>query len=217
MSETDFLTLGNRLLEFRKKMNEEIDEMLDLYAAARAGAASQPKVIFDAPVGTAEERASQKLWPGAWYDATGYAVHYEIKPGVWHYHTGADLNLPAYADVKAPVYAVADGVVVWVGVGTGTWGKMVIIRHTLEDGSFVWSRHAHLSDWEVAPLQVVKRGEQIGKVGDFAPIGPAGDHHHFDLARIDLGKLPNDWPGTDRARVLRDYYDPLKFIQDRHR
>lgn len=219
MSEDDLIDLGNILTSIKQDLNDvvlNIDKALALYAGARQGAPMMSRFIFDAPVGTAEERAGAKLWPGAWFDATGYAVRYEIKPGVWNYHTGADLNLPAYADVKAAVYAMADGLVVFVGTGFGTWGKLVVIRHTLEDGSFVWARHAHLGDQAVKMGQAIKRGDPIGTVGDFAPIGPAGDHHHVDIARIDLGQAPNDWPGTDKDRVLRDYYDPLQFIRDRH-
>lgn len=199
-----------------EKVAAELATLRDLVYADLLEGEHVERVIFDSPVGTAAERAGAKLWPGAWYDATGYAKRYEIKPGVWHYHTGADLNLPGYADVKAPVYAAADGEVVFVGVGTGTWGKLVVIKHTLEDGSQVWSRHAHLGDWQVAMKQRIKRGEQIGIVGDFAPVGPPGDHHHFDIAKIDLGAKPSDWPGADLQRVIRDYHPPLEFIEARH-
>jgi hypothetical protein len=36
-------------------------------------------------------------------------------------------------------------------------------------------------------------------------------HLHYDVAVIDLGKNPADWPGDDQGRVMRDYLDPLAF------
>lgn len=47
---------------------------------------------YTAPIGTEAERASGKIWPGAWGDATGYATRYRIGSPNEAYHTGADLN-----------------------------------------------------------------------------------------------------------------------------
>jgi hypothetical protein len=47
---------------------------------------------YTAPIGTEAERASGKIWPGSWFDATGYARHYRIGQPNEAYHTGADLN-----------------------------------------------------------------------------------------------------------------------------
>jgi murein DD-endopeptidase MepM/ murein hydrolase activator NlpD len=173
-------------------------------------------VRFDAPVGSAEERAADKLWPGAWFDATGYAVAYPPAMKRSDYHTGADLNCNAptwNADAHAPVYAVCLGFVAFAGM-LQVWGKVVVVQHALEDGRLMWSRYAHLEKMTVKMGQLVQRGDQIGTIGNAE--GRQAWHLHFDMAWIDLGRKPGDWPNTDRARLLRTYVDPLKFIRERH-
>ena len=174
------------------------------------------RVRFDAPVGTAEERASAQLWPGKWFDATGFAKRYQVGTRPWYVHTGADLNLnfPAYnADAHAPVYAPADGTVAVADL-LPVWGKIVVIKHVLEDGTAVYSRLAHLERFDVVKGQIVTRGYLLGTVGNAE--GTQAWHLHYDLAKIDLSEKPTDWPGDDEPRVRRDYYDPLTFTRDRH-
>lgn len=174
------------------------------------------RVRFDAPVGTAEERASATLWPGGWFDATGYAKRYKVGTRPWAVHTGCDLNCntPAYnADAHAPVYAAADGRVVAAGVYP-VWGKIVVIEHVLEDGARLWTRYAHLEKMYVTVGALVGRGTLIGAVGNAE--GTQAWHLHYDIAQIDLGAKPTDWPGDDEPRVRRDYADPLALTQARH-
>jgi WD40 repeat protein len=85
---------------------------------------------FDAPVGTAEERAApmedDRCWPGAWFDSTGFLTRYNLG-----YYTGADLNLniPSYnSDHNAPVYAIGDGTVIYA-VEAEPFIMLVIIQH----------------------------------------------------------------------------------------
>ena len=162
---------------------------------------------FDAPVGTPDERASAQVWPGAWIDATPYGTRYDAT-GKWAIHTGADLNLPADADAHSPCYAPAAGIV-RAAAAFPVWGNLVTIEHKLADGTRVWSRLAHLDDIAVQVNQTVTRGQMIGHVGN--AFGAYAFHLHYDLARIDLGASPSDWPGDNLPRVLRDYYDPLVF------
>jgi len=164
---------------------------------------------FDAPMGTPQERAGAQVWPDAWEDATGYAIRYDAT-GKWAYHTGVDLNLPNDADAHAECYAPAAGVVRAAGSFL-VWGNIVTIEHQLADGTRVWSRLAHLEDILVQKGQVVQRGEIVGHVGNAS--GIYAYHLHYDLARLDLGASPADWPGDDQARVLRDYIDPLEFTR----
>lgn len=162
---------------------------------------------FDAPIGTPDERTSAKVWPGSWIDATPYGTRYDAT-GKWAIHTGSDLNLPADADAHSPCYAPAAGVV-RAAAAFPVWGNVVTIEHKLADGTRVWSRCAHLDDIAVQPNQLVTRGQLIGHVGN--AFGTYAYHLHYDVARLDLGAKPSDWPGDDLPRVLRDYYDPLAF------
>ncbi len=162
---------------------------------------------FDAPLGSPQERAGAQLWPGAWFDATPYGTRYDAT-GRWAIHTGADLNLPDDQDALAPVYAAADGIV-RASAAYPVWGNLIIVEHKLQDGTRLWTRYAHLNEMSAQVNQIVKRGEVIGRVGN--AFNRYAYHLHYDVANIDLGQSPADWPGDDSGRVLRDYVDPLSF------
>ena len=55
-------------------------------------------------------------------------------------HEGVDIA----TSLGTPVQAIGDGVVVVAGWESG-WGNVVSIRHTLADGTNIWSSYAHLS------------------------------------------------------------------------
>jgi hypothetical protein len=162
---------------------------------------------FDAPIGSPQERAGTQLWPGAWFDATPYGTR-DDATGRWAIHTGADLNLPNDVDALAPVYAAADGIV-RASAAYPVWGTLITIEHKLPDGTRLWTRYAHLNEMTVQVNQAVQRGEMIGRVGN--AFNRYAYHLHYDVAVIDLGQNPADWPGDDQGRVLRDYVDPLAF------
>lgn len=169
---------------------------------------------FDSPVGTVDERQSDKLWPGEWISAQDYGQAYPPSMNRHDYHTGADLNLnkPKFdSDAHAPVYACADGLVTFAGYLSG-WGNVITIKHT--NGEPVWSRYGHVENPKIQAGDAVLRGQQIAQVGSGGGLYPY--HLHFDIAKIDLGLHPGDWPNTDLKRLLRDYLDPLKYIQEHH-
>lgn len=167
---------------------------------------------FDPPIGTPDERLGSQVWPGNWFDATGFATYYTTVGGA--YHTGADLNLPGDRDRLGPVYAAADGVVTFSGRSTGTWGRLIVIRHDpLPDGSVFWTRTAHITNPLVREGDRVVRGQQISSVGNAD--GKLAWHLHFDVAKTNvLERNPGHWPGPNLGEVLRNYTDPRKFILD---
>jgi len=171
---------------------------------------------FDAPVGTAAERAGEATWPGRWIDATGYARHYFVGSPAEAYHTGADLNLnhPFFdADRDAPVYSAASGVVTFSARLPG-WGWLIVIRHDplITTGQVVYGRYAHVNQARVQIGDRVVRGQQIANVGNAD--GAFAYHLHFDLShtRI-LETSPGDWPKMNLNRVLANYLDPRDFIE----
>jgi murein DD-endopeptidase MepM/ murein hydrolase activator NlpD len=203
-------------LDLSKQLVGELSDIQSVISLPPDTAPTPVKSLrFDAPVGTVIERSGAKLWPGDWWVAMDYGEAYPPAMHRSDYHTGVDLNLPNQADSGAPVYACADGTVVAVGPYAG-WLLIVVVQHQLEDGTNVWSRYAHLANLQVTLHQPVLRGQQLGVIGDYGTPGKADDHLHFDIARIDLGQAPTDWPNLDRARLLRDYFDPLQLIQQRH-
>lgn len=179
---------------------------------------------FDAPVGTAAERAgeintSSNYWFGEWRDATGFGR--DTVPGYVQgqgaYHTGVDLNWKfGDADLGQPVYAAADGVVIFQSYFS-IWGNVTVIRHDplyTATGPVYYTRYAHMQNVKVKAGQRVKRGDQLGEVGK-------GDknrwvaHLHYDIVRTTvLERLPNDWPRMDIERLLNDYVDPLTFTMN---
>lgn len=208
---------GELSIEQRVTMLEaRVARLFDLLPLADVGAKPE-RVRFCHPVGDDNLRCA--AWPvGDWYVAQGYAQAYPPNMGRKDYHTGVDLNRPNYADSGSKCYAVADGEVVFAGQVSGWQLEVIVIKHPLEDGTSVWSRYAHLAVGHALRGQRVMRGDVIGTIGDYAPTGSkAGDHLHFDIAKIDLGGKPGDWPGADLQRLERDYLDPLKFIADRLR
>lgn len=86
-------------------------------------------------------------------------------------HKGIDFQVGC----DHPIYAVADGTVVWAGE-LGGWGNMVAIDH----GNGFITRYAHMP-WEAkqpAEGSKVKKGEQIGVVGTTG--ASTGCHLHLE-------------------------------------
>lgn len=171
---------------------------------------------YDAPVGTVAERRTDDLWPGHWFDATGFARRYRIGTPSEAYHTGADLNLnePYWdADAHSPVYAAASGTVSYANRIAG-WGNVIIIRHDplVSNMKVMYARYAHIENIRVKVGERVVRGQQIAKVGNAEGIFPY--HLHFDLSPTSiLATQPWHWPKLDRDNLLANYVDPLDFTR----
>jgi murein DD-endopeptidase MepM/ murein hydrolase activator NlpD len=171
---------------------------------------------FDSPVGSEAERRGARAWPAGWADASPFAKLYLIGTPNVAYHTGADLNFGApYADKGMPVYSPASGTVIYQAE-LRPWGNLTIIRHDplrTATGTVVYSRYGHMQNVRVRVGQRVRRGDQIGEIGDangrFIP------HLHYDIVTSTvLETKPGDWPGLDLARLLRHYTDPLEFTRN---
>jgi murein DD-endopeptidase MepM/ murein hydrolase activator NlpD len=168
-------------------------------------------MAFTSPIGTPEERATGRVWPGKWVERTSYDELYELG-----YHTGADLNLnfPHYdSNAHSPVYAIGDGAVTFAKLfSTTEWGNLIVIDHGIVDGKPLFSRYGHVEALEVSKGDTVKTGDRIAAVGNGEELFPY--HLHFDISRTDvLRDRPGDWPGHTRARVLKHYVNPQGFLQ----
>ena len=167
---------------------------------------------YDAPIGTAEDRRSAKVWPGQWLDASPFGRLYFVGTPSEAYHTGADLNLPRDADAHTPVYAAASGIVMFAA-RLPTWGNVVIVRHDplVGSGLVLYGRYAHVETMNVVVGQRVTRGQQIAKVGN--AYGRWAYHLHFDLSPTNILELnPAHWPKKDRDALFRNYVDPREFV-----
>lgn len=98
-----------------------------------------------------------------------------------HKHSGIDI----YAKKGAPILALGDGVVVSAG-WDDSYGKTVLIKHTLASGQVLYTRYAHLLTCDIKPGAKVARGEKIPGCAVDNSGRSYGDHLHFEV-RVNPG------------------------------
>ncbi|MFN4219300.1 MAG: murein hydrolase activator EnvC family protein [bacterium] len=116
-------------------------------------------------------RGGRFLWPTTSSVITSY-FGYRVHP-IWggtRFHSGIDIGAP----YGAPIYAAADGVVIFAGWYYG-YGNTIIIDH----GSGISTLYAHCSSISVYKGQVVSKGQVIGRVGSTG--NSTGPHLHFEI------------------------------------
>lgn len=105
------------------------------------------------------------IWPAKGVFTSGYG---------WRWgrmHRGIDIAAP----VGTPIFAAADGEVVFSGWNSGGYGNLVKIRHS--DGSMTF--YAHNSKLLVRAGQYVTQGQQIARMGSTG--FSTGPHLHFEI------------------------------------
>lgn len=142
-------------------------------------------------------------------DASGYYIF----RGFWpNGHLGEDWNGRGGGDTDLgdPVYAIADGVVVFSEDYKRRWGNVVILRHAYRDKSgntiVIDSLYGHLDRRQVRMYQIVKRGQQLGTIGNCGGIYAA--HLHLEIRK-------NLRIGMNRSAFAKDYsnyHSPKVFI-----
>ena len=147
-----------------------------------------------------------------YYTSQGHGSYY----AGYGYHLGEDWNGDGggNTDLRDPVYAAANGRIVFAGNGGTGWGNVVIIQHTMPDGSTVSTLYGHLDRINVSAGDVTI-GQQIGTIGTGGGLYAA--HLHFEVY---LGSMSR--PGTgytsspDPDPFNSGYVNPTRFI-DSHR
>ena len=139
----------------------------------RATAAPSPMptpalILFSYPIGT----PGQPLGDGFFIRHGNQVENTWYNPGYWH--TGEDWYAIAGDTAGARVYAIADGMVVYIG---GNYpGRVVIIRHADD----LYSMYGHLDPHvNIQAGAQVTRGEQIGIVLQRSDTTPS--HLHFEI------------------------------------
>ena len=156
--------------------------------------------------------------------ADGFDIPVGKPPGEGYYvfrgfvprgHLGEDWNGKGGGDTDLgdPVYACADGIVVFSFDVRAGWGNTVIIRHAYReaDGSIgqVDSLYTHLDRRTVRKDQIVRRGQQVGTIG--TAHGRYAAHLHFEMRK-------NLQVGMNRSQFARDfsiYHSPRQFMASR--
>ncbi len=117
------------------------------------------------------ENTMPGIWPVQGAITGPFGSRIDPFQGEGAFHAGVDISSP----YGSPVVATADGVVTMASFMSG-YGRLVVIRH---GKSNISTYYAHLSQCFVRPSQVVRRGEQIGRVGRSGRTTSA--HLHYEV------------------------------------
>ncbi len=147
---------------------------------------------FDFPVGKPDAKG--------YYNAQAFGENNHLGDD-WNAVTGGN------SDLGKPIYAIANGQVVFAEDIGGGWGKVVRIVHTLPDEQLVESVYAHCDTLLISEGTWVEKGFQIGT------IGTAGGQYlaHLHLEIRDMIQMPM---GGGYGEVQSGYLDPSLFIQN---
>jgi hypothetical protein len=169
---------------------------------------------FSSPLSPDSIPAAGYVMHGCWRVTNPYAGYYQIKPGVWNYHTGLDTACAGGATLGSPLYAVGDGVITFARrVPNSTWGYVIVLESDNPDGGLVHFRYGHCHTMAVKTGDKVLRGQIIGSVGD--AFGQFAAHLHIDCSISGILKTtPHHWPGANKSEVLKHYIDPGKWIRE---
>ncbi len=101
-------------------------------------------------------------------------------------HLAQDISLPGgTAAIGAPVYSVADGVVLYAKPNSSSYKNVLLIEHAVGDGTKVCSFYGHINPPSVVAGQSVQRGQQVATVKNWAECvaggAPSNTHLHYVL------------------------------------
>ncbi|MCL2082549.1 MAG: M23 family metallopeptidase [Oscillospiraceae bacterium] len=99
----------------------------------------------------------------------GYRIHPITKNR--KFHAGIDIGVP----IGTPIYAMADGTVLYVKKSTTGYGYHLVISH----GGKMTTLYAHCSELLVSGGQAVKKGDVVAKVGSTGL--STGPHLHLEV------------------------------------
>ncbi|MGB1873373.1 MAG: M23 family metallopeptidase [Akkermansiaceae bacterium] len=180
--------LGYPLPETDRKAPFDL-RFIQLTAFERALIPTATRMAF--PMGSAQGALT--------YNAQSY---WDDNPGRGGRHTGDDLNGIGgmNTDLGDPVYAIANGMVVYRGEPSPSWGNTLILAHRTAEGNILLSMYSHL-DKSYAPYgRLVHMGEIIGTVGTAHDHYPAHLHLEMrDSTGIYIGPGYTSNPGESRS------------------
>jgi murein DD-endopeptidase MepM/ murein hydrolase activator NlpD len=138
------------------------------------------------------------------------ALAYNAQPFTENRHLGDDLNGIGgeNSDLGDPVYAVADGHVLFAEEAGPGWGNVIIVLHAYEENGerkFVQSYYGHVETILVQPKQKVRRGQQIATIG--MANGRYWAHLHFEMR-----EFTTPFIGPGYRQDTRGWINPTAFI-----
>lgn len=105
-------------------------------------------------------------------------------------HTGEDWAVP----FGTPVYAIGPGQVVFAKDLGGNWKSVVIIKHSLPDGTTAYSQYAHLSKILVSPSDPPITDPRAAPIGNSGKAG-SGPHLHLEVKLFSNSSKVGAGPG----------------------
>ncbi len=159
---------------------------------------------FAYPVGKKEYVTEGKDRRDEWYNAQDFGENRHLGED-WNKNTGDN------TDCGEPVYAAANGVVVFSGDAGPGWGNVLILDHMAEDGTKVQSLYGHMKTLTVTEGTVFRR-DQVGTIGGASGRYPC--HLHFEIRWSACPYWNEAGPGYADDR--EGWVDPSEFI-DRQR
>lgn len=160
---------------------------------------------------TAEIPVAQRFDPPLGSNHSGWIYNaqkfWDMNDSRGGHHMGDDLNGIGgmNTDLGDPVFSIADGLVVYAGEPSPSWGNVVVVAHRVPDGRSIESMYAHLSEILTRPGALVARGERVGTVGTANGNYPA--HLHFEVRTGDGMEIG---PGYSMNPLNR--LDPAKLV-----
>lgn len=172
-----------------------------------------PEIPFQTPESVDDVLASAVTFPVEDYERRRTFKNFGeyIQDRFYGYHVGDDVE---FADVteEVPVFAIADGAVARVD-RVGGYGGVVLIEHTIGSKT-ITGLYGHL-DLDSVSLEkgsLVKKGDQIGFLGDHESTETDGErkHLHFALYEGQAGAV-NGYAST--VSEVSDWLNPQTFFQ----
>lgn len=118
------------------------------------------------------------IWPTleTAYISSPFGTRLHPIQGIMKNHAGIDIG----ANMGDPVYAAADGVVIYSSYNSGGYGNMVMVDHgTNEQGVKIITLYGHGSELLLDVGTNVKKGDVIMKIGSTG--NSTGPHLHFEV------------------------------------
>ncbi len=139
------------------------------------------------------------------------ALAYDAQPFTQNNHLGEDLNGIGgeNSDLGDPIFAVADGRVLFAREGGPGWGNIVIVLHAYEENGvrkYVQSYYAHVLAMLVRRGDLVRRGERIATVGTGG--GKYLAHLHFEMR-----EFAEPFVGAGYRKETKGWLDPRAFLR----
>ena len=139
------------------------------------------------------------------------ALAYNAQPFTANKHLGDDLNGIGGedSDLGDPVFAVADGRILLAQEGGPGWGNIVIVLHAYREAGvrkYVQSFYAHVQTMQVAPNEIVRRGQEIATVGTAG--GKYLAHLHFEMR-----EFVTPFVGAGYRQDTRGWLNPSEFLR----